>query len=284
MSDKNTLGLSRRRVLGGIGAIGVASAGAGLGTSAYFSDTESFVNNILEAGQLDLLVDWATEADQGSLGNFIDEGQINGGGDGEVDYSYEISDVKPGDSGVLVLCPKVVDNPAWLWVGSSTGVTNYENWQTEPETVVDNTTNNGTIGAPNDGAPAGELANSIQVTVSYASGYSIEDADGDGDDDIVCEDREVLDNPDDYTLADLMAELEMGWLIDADRSTPEIDPYPPSADNETQEGPCLCIEWEVPTDVGNEIQTDAVEFSFSFEAMQERHNSDPSNPFNNSTT
>ncbi|WP_257299627.1 SipW-dependent-type signal peptide-containing protein [Haloarchaeobius sp. FL176] len=58
MSDKNTLGLSRRRLLGGLGAIGVASAGAGLGTSAYFSDVESFDGNSMTAGALDLKVGW----------------------------------------------------------------------------------------------------------------------------------------------------------------------------------------------------------------------------------
>ena len=56
--QESTYNLSRRRVLGGIGAIGIASAGAGLGTSAYFSDTETFNANRLEAGELDMLVDW----------------------------------------------------------------------------------------------------------------------------------------------------------------------------------------------------------------------------------
>jgi predicted ribosomally synthesized peptide with SipW-like signal peptide len=50
--------ISRRRVLGGLGAIGLASAGAGLGTSAFFSDTETYENNVLTAGALDLMVDW----------------------------------------------------------------------------------------------------------------------------------------------------------------------------------------------------------------------------------
>ncbi|WP_049984807.1 SipW-dependent-type signal peptide-containing protein [Halobellus rufus] len=50
--------LTRRNVLAGIGGIGVASAGAGLGTSAFFSDTESFENNTIAAGTLDLKVDW----------------------------------------------------------------------------------------------------------------------------------------------------------------------------------------------------------------------------------
>jgi len=50
--------LSRRRILGGLGAIGLASAGAGLGTSAFFSDEETFEANTLVAGSLDMKVDW----------------------------------------------------------------------------------------------------------------------------------------------------------------------------------------------------------------------------------
>jgi predicted ribosomally synthesized peptide with SipW-like signal peptide len=59
MTKQNSLStLSRRKMLAGIGAVGIASAGAGLGTSAYFSDREEFENNSLTAGELDLLVDW----------------------------------------------------------------------------------------------------------------------------------------------------------------------------------------------------------------------------------
>ena len=50
--------LSRRKALAGIGGIGVASAGAGLGTSAFFSDQESFEGNSITAGELDLRIDW----------------------------------------------------------------------------------------------------------------------------------------------------------------------------------------------------------------------------------
>ena len=46
----DSIGLSRRTVLAGLGAVGVASAGAGLGTTAYFNDTESFEGNQLTAG------------------------------------------------------------------------------------------------------------------------------------------------------------------------------------------------------------------------------------------
>jgi predicted ribosomally synthesized peptide with SipW-like signal peptide len=54
----NDFELSRRKALAALGSIGVASAGAGLGTSAYFSDQETFQNNRLVAGELDLKMDW----------------------------------------------------------------------------------------------------------------------------------------------------------------------------------------------------------------------------------
>ena len=52
------LTLTRRRLLAGLGTVGVASAGAGLGTTAYFSDQETFGNNRLTAGEFDLMLDW----------------------------------------------------------------------------------------------------------------------------------------------------------------------------------------------------------------------------------
>ena len=50
--------ITRRKILGAVGTVGVASAGAGLGTTAFFSDTESFNNNSLTAGELDLKLDF----------------------------------------------------------------------------------------------------------------------------------------------------------------------------------------------------------------------------------
>ncbi|WP_396275463.1 SipW-dependent-type signal peptide-containing protein [Halodesulfurarchaeum sp. HSR-GB] len=56
--DNNTFEISRRKTLAALGTIGAASAGAGLGTSAWFSDTETFEGNTITAGSLDLKVDW----------------------------------------------------------------------------------------------------------------------------------------------------------------------------------------------------------------------------------
>ena len=68
-NDNTQIGLSRRKVLGGIGAVGVASAGAGIGTTAFFSDNESFENNTITAGQFELAVTQSTHfVDQDGIG------------------------------------------------------------------------------------------------------------------------------------------------------------------------------------------------------------------------
>ncbi|WP_257299954.1 VWA domain-containing protein [Haloarchaeobius sp. FL176] len=50
--------ISRRTVLAGLGTVGVAAAGAGLGTTALFNDREGFIGNSLAAGSLDLKLDY----------------------------------------------------------------------------------------------------------------------------------------------------------------------------------------------------------------------------------
>ena len=81
-NEKLDLSLSRRRVLGGLGAIGVASAGAGLGTTAFFSDSESFEGNTIATGELDLLVDWQQTYDYGEGRQFV-SAHPDHDGDGE---------------------------------------------------------------------------------------------------------------------------------------------------------------------------------------------------------
>jgi predicted ribosomally synthesized peptide with SipW-like signal peptide len=68
----NEFDISRRKALAALGTIGAASAGAGLGTSAYFSDRETFENNRLVAGTLDVGVsysahysDWSSDEAEG---------------------------------------------------------------------------------------------------------------------------------------------------------------------------------------------------------------------------
>lgn len=55
MSDEaGRFELTRRRLLGGVAASGVAAAGAGAGTMAYLQDTEESTDNSVQAGTMDL--------------------------------------------------------------------------------------------------------------------------------------------------------------------------------------------------------------------------------------
>ena len=49
-------GLSRRRLLAGIGGVGAVGMASGLGTGAYLSDRETFANNVFGAGEVGLTV------------------------------------------------------------------------------------------------------------------------------------------------------------------------------------------------------------------------------------
>ena len=283
MTDTNkTLGLSRRRVLGGLGAIGIASAGAGLGTTAFFSDEESFENNTLTAGELDLYVHVDYTEDQGSFaqwsapaGTFVQGGVIGQSvSDDETGISLtageplsiQVVDLKPGDSGEGNFCFSIVNNPAYMWMcGALTA--NNENGQTEPESTVDSTDGN-------PGSEAGELAEAMDITLSYC------DPDGTVGDEITT-----------GSLAAVMAELQNGVPLygDGDSAqpianrpafegvdTPFVDVDGTDVPNVAET--CVCFQWEVDSSVGNEIQTDSVEFDFEFYAEQERHNDGTTNP------
>jgi hypothetical protein len=80
--------VSRRTVLAGLGTIGIASAGAGLGTTAFFRDEESVAAE-LEAGRVDLKLDYrATYLPWNRATPFDSVGVIPGtdlDGDGEDD-------------------------------------------------------------------------------------------------------------------------------------------------------------------------------------------------------
>lgn len=131
MTEKN-LELTRRKVLGGLTAIGAASAGAGAGTMALFSDTEQSTGNTVQAGTLDLNAD---------------------GGDSEV-TTVTVSNAVPGDSG----SDTTTLNNNGTMAGSVdlvfSGATNDEG--DNPESETETTT-------------PGDLGDVLEVTVSVGS-------------------------------------------------------------------------------------------------------------------
>ncbi|MFD1645257.1 choice-of-anchor W domain-containing protein [Haloarchaeobius litoreus] len=257
--------LTRRTVLAGLGTVGVAAAGAGLGTTALFNDREGFFGNTLTAGSLDLLLDYKATYD-GPDGNVV-LGQVPTPAEeqawedqfgGEIDYCsedgqallingteipvFELHDVKPGDSGEVTVSLHICDNPAWVTMSGSM-YDNLENGQTEPELADE--------GDDVDGV--GELADLIEVTMWYDPNCNN-----------VLDDGEVVLF--EGSMADAFTALEAGIGLDGDASTPEFDPVPGASTY------CIGFYWELPVEVGNEVQTDSVSFDLVFDAEQSRHN------------
>ncbi|WP_049935663.1 SipW-dependent-type signal peptide-containing protein [Haloplanus natans] len=144
--------ISRRKALAALGTIGVASAGAGLGTSAYFSDQETFENNSLVAGTLDMGVsysahysDWSDDEDGSDTTTTQDDVDVNMW-DGGPNTTGTASDLTSGYTGLPT-------NDAWL-----IEVDNPEQFleNTETESYNDETAltcTNGTATSQADDAP-----------------------------------------------------------------------------------------------------------------------------------
>jgi len=277
MKDDTRYRLSRRKMLGGLGAIGLASAGAGLGTSAYFNDTESFTNNSLTAGQLDLTVDYEfVGSDSFHAGDLPSAGTLDGDS-----LSLVVDDVKPGDWAAICLTLHVEDNPSYVRIlGDLTE--DAENSVTEPEqyqsmvgeTNMENNVQGGSF-APGDG----ELAEEIVVTVG--DGYSDTDPNDDQ--------PGTISNPEPGIAASSSLRDVLAALSDPGMILRGPDGHGDSAADATAVGdPALgadvndveyCFLFELPASVGNWVQTDSVAFDLTFEAVQTRH-IDANDPFN----
>lgn len=262
MDDNNdNFGLSRRQMLGGLGMIGVASAGAGLGTTAYFSDEESFEENTLTAGTLALNVTQTIQnIDQDGIGP--DELEVTDNGDFPATVSpIEITDAKPGDSYEFCWEVELEGNPGFAMVqvkdlseqnGVEAGyVTVDDLWDIDDEedmtTIGDAATASATLTlCPEDGEEVGE-----EVSV-----YPTE-----GDD----------------SLAGLLGVLSDGIPVPSDlgeesdgegNDVPEVEYC-----HDTECPVTLCVEIDIDEDdVGNELQGAESSFDLHVYAEQCRHN------------
>ena len=255
-NDPQLYSLSRRKMLAGLGAVGFASAGAGLGTSAYFSDEESFEDNTLTAGTLDLRVVYEASYDSGgAVENMADAAAGTQDGD-PAGMFYDLQDVKPGDSGHIEFCFEIVDNPAYMWACGD--ISQSENGMNEPESAVDETPD------------FGELGDSIDARLVYCDEVDGEFVDGD----------EIVSG----SLVDVFAAIANGAALDGD-GVAGLAPGDQSPHDEVVEaepdyitGACVCLYWEVPFEVGNEIQSDSLTMALEFHALQARHNDGTTNP------
>ncbi|WP_336000347.1 SipW-dependent-type signal peptide-containing protein [Halorientalis halophila] len=243
MSEEH-IGLSRRRLLAGLGTVGVASAGAGLGTSALFSDEESFEDNTITAGTLDMEVTATVEAASEYWSEAVD---LSATADGEAVSGISIDDVKPGDWGIICFDISIADNPGYVNV-STADLVSEENGYTEPE--------------PEDDNGEGELEENIVAEIY-----------GEFDESVSSEE------PRDY-LSDLDSTTPAGTTLEEAFSTYEGGVTLGGSEDPTEVGDGedaveFCLLLEIPETVGNEIQGDSLTFDLLFESEQVRNNDDP---------
>lgn len=336
MTD-DTFKLTRRKALGGLTTIGVAGAGAGLGTSALFSDTEEFADNQITAGTMDMRVTgeivaanqyW--ENQEGFLGNPITA-------DGEIEVGFQLEDFKPGDWFITCFTvDSVGDNPFYLTIhGDADEYREREGASTDPEMDADDdttdndwesvTATNAELGdkllisywehwsgtAPSQGTQSGDKSNlsrmdSISNTESntYPAPTTDTSTGGAGYQD-PGEDGVVTSGTLGYTDA-----REFYFGLDQDPNNPgtsndplgngiasgdgilvggtgdpvevgstdptEIDrPRMADPDEDGEAELVFYLLFELPEEVGNEVQGDGVMGNLRFSAEQVRNNDDP---------
>lgn len=256
MTD-DKLELTRRKILGSVGAVGAAGAAAGLGTSALFSDEESFESNSVTAGTLDMTVDARvpTGAINDEWAGAVGFDKYNPDqADGPPGVGVTLDDMKPGDWVLLCYEIEVQDNPACLGLKTE-NTANDENSVTEPEADTEADLS-GSLANPNTSVDTaanidgeGELAQNLDVTV-------YDDFDGSDPGGELSAAKTALSNEllGGVTLQDVWDTFDTGDAI-AD-NTKSFDFY---------------VLLELPRDTGNEVQSDSVEWNFVFDAVQSRN-------------
>jgi predicted ribosomally synthesized peptide with SipW-like signal peptide len=287
MTDQR-IELTRRKLLAASGAVGAAGAGAGLGTSALFNDTESFGNNSITAGTFDMSVAAEVVAANQYWANRVDLGELAATADGEAVTGLRVADVKPGDWGIICFDVSIGENPGYVRV-RTTNLRNEENGYEEPEP---DSADEGDRSDPGDPDGKGELEYAILSTIWR-------EYDDSGD-------RTGLSHLDGTTNEDGTggpvrgSRPDHGW----DRArrpggvVPGTDPQVVYTDFDTvfdtyatgvtlggsdepivvgsgDDAVTFYLLLEIPVEVGNEIQGDSLAFDLVFEAEQARNNGDP---------
>lgn len=265
--------LTRRKLLGSLGAVGATSAAAGLGTTAYFNDTEQFEDNELTAGQLDLVARWevtyygASETLELHDG-FSALGDENlCGASATTRPTIDLQDVKPGDEVLVRFDLQACTNPGYLWMNGGIQ-SNDDNGETEPEAAV------------NPPGPLGELPQSLRSQIYVRPGVSSFD------------DVEALTGgvggasptangvtevfPQDVSLSQALSTLSSGIGLglqgDVSPSGTRNCFSGSTAQDATGGKHQVAMRITAPTSVGNVIQSDTFSLDLGFYGEQCRHN------------
>lgn len=268
----NGYDLSRRQTLGGLATIGVAGAGAGLGTSALFSDSEDLGGNLVASGELDMRVAAYVRDQNGPLPavEIDSETDAPNTADGDA-VTITAGDLTPGDWFLIQWDVAVCSNPAYVQVTSpAEAYENDEGDNPEPET---DTEPPGDLGGallstiwhthedPEDGDPRWALGDLVSTTDRSDAGLEgYEQPDGNG----------VTSSGAQYTTMD---EVHETYKTGVTLRNPETDE--PLAVGCEADAVTYYQLFELPAAVGNEVQGDTLSFTLRFDAEQARNNADP---------
>lgn len=261
-----------KSILGSVLVVAVAVMLTHNGTESFLSDSEISRENILTIGEIDLKIDWK---ETWSAYDGILEEQM------ETDLTenqaiFELDDVKPGDDGEATISLHVIGNDAWACI-DIVPVSNDDESSNEPELEVDD---------PEDEADLwdGELAQNLDLKIWIDEGLipGIQGRDEDSTEgDNIWQDYET-------PLYIGTALPEMGTALAMPGMDAVATPLPgglplwnvPIDGNRDEEGiqPLIgCktyyigFHWEIPWEVGNEIQSDSFVFNMNFLVSQYRN-------------
>lgn len=272
MSDPN-YELTRRQLLAGVGGVGVAASSAGLGTTAYLSDTESFEGNSIAAGNLNMLVSTDVHDKCHGLPDPVIESTEEAPddtADGNV-VTMTVGDMKPGDWFIQEWHLEIDGGPGYVQVTSvDEDYSNGEGENPEPETDTASPGDLGDAllttvwGSTDSTAGSGrEVLQTLDETTdhndTWLSGYERPDPDG------------ATPGGAHYTTLDeLHDEYHDGVVMSDPSGTPmEVGSVSDYASVHYYQ------LFELPPSVGNEVQGDTVTFTIRFDAEQVRNNESP---------
>lgn len=165
-----------RKIISSLLIISVAAILIGLGTFAYFSDTETSKGNIASTGTIDISVDWPTPTNNG-----------------------ELSDLKPSQVRYLTETVRNVGkNPAVVYKHTHVN-------GTSDDPVVDPESKEGTI-INADGTSTYVPRSDIDKVILYDLAIGIQRLDG------TIETREIIPNPSDGETGPTLAMISSKWI------------------------------------------------------------------------
>jgi len=257
MTDGN-IELTRRKILGAAGAVGVAGAGAGLGTSALFSDEESFENNSITAGTLDMSVTATVEGaneywEEKVEGDGDDDLAIDGlsrTADGEVQAGLTVDDVTPGDWAIICFEFEVGDNPAYVQI-RTVNLESSENGFEEPE--------------PDIGEDGGELEDEM-LALFYRTFKGVQPGNSANPPYSYLRNNSRV-TPGDSSVRDTYDMFSNGFALSDENGPVEVG----SGEDAVRRYLLL----HLPADVGNVVQGDSFSLDVIFTAEQVRNNDTP---------